>query len=464
MLPSSLQMGGFKMKHAIVIGTGAGGATVAKELQGKFDVTVLEAGREFHPFSMELPAIELGKKTGLLLDEREMSLFFPTFQVRKTSDMVLFNGIGLGGSTTVSCGNGVRMDQDLKALGINLDAEFEEVFREIPVTTVHQKRWHKHTRRLFEICCEMGLDPRPLPKMGNYEKCISCGRCMFGCKNGAKWDSRQFLQIAREHGAQVITNCHVERVVIEHGHATGVEARHGWTREFYPADLVVLAAGGFGTPVILQNSGIPCEPHLFVDPVLCLATEWENAHQCKEIEMPFAAQREHYILSPYFDYVSFLFNKAWKYRAKDTLAIMIKLADATTGSISKQELRKSLTALDQERLRGAVETAREILRRFGAQDQDMFLGTLYAGHPGGMLPLTAREAESFHHDRLPENLYVADASLIPESLGNPPILTIVALAKRISKLCIENLTAGADGLSQKRLDTEPVTGRMPVLA
>jgi len=431
----SAQVGEFKMKHAIVIGSGAGGATVAKELQGKFEVTVLEAGKEFHPSSLELPTLERLKKTGLLLDEREMSLSFPTLQIRKTPDMVLVKGIGLGGTTTISTGNGVRMDRDLKAIGINLDDEFEEVFREIPVTTVHQKRWHKHTRRLFEICCELGLDPQPMPKMGNYEKCISCGRCVFGCRNGAKWDSRQFLQIARDRGAQVKTNCRVERVVIENGHAMGVEARHGWTRQFYPADLVVLAAGGFGTPVILQNSGIPCEPRLFVDPVLCLATGWENTLQCKEIEMPFLVQRDHYILSPYFDYVSFLFNKAWRYPAKDTLGIMIKLADSTTGSISKQELRKTLTALDKERLSGAVETGKEILRHFGAKDQDIFLGTLNAGHPGGMLPLTEKEASSFHSDRLPENLYVADASLLPKSLGNPPILTIIAMAKRISKIC-----------------------------
>ena len=32
------------MQTAIVVGSGAGGATVAKELQGAFDVTVLEAG------------------------------------------------------------------------------------------------------------------------------------------------------------------------------------------------------------------------------------------------------------------------------------------------------------------------------------------------------------------------------------------------------------------------------------
>jgi choline dehydrogenase-like flavoprotein len=40
-----------------------------------------------------------------------------------------------------------------------------------------------------------------------------------------------------------------------------------------------------------------------------------------------------------------------------------------------------------------------------------------------------------HDDRLPENLFVADATLFPRSLGNPPILTIIALAKRVARIC-----------------------------
>jgi choline dehydrogenase-like flavoprotein len=66
-----------------------------------------------------------------------------------------------------------------------------------------------------------------------------------------------------------------------------------------------------------------------------------------------------------------------------------------------------------------------------------YLGTINAGHPGGTLPLTAREAGTLHDSRLPANVYVADASLLPRSLGNPPILTIVALAKRIARICRE---------------------------
>lgn len=424
------------MRRAIVVGSGAGGATAAKELQGKFEVTVLEAGKEFRPLSLSLPTMERLKRIGLLFDEREIQLIFPAMQIRKTEDMILVNGIGLGGTTTLCTGNAVRMDQDLRASGINLDAEFEEIYQEIPITTEHQKRWHKHTRRLFEICQEMGLNPRPTPKMGNYDRCISCGRCVLGCPQGAKWDSRRFLEMAQQKGAQVITGCKVERVVIEDGRATGVWAKEGWARRFYPADLVILAAGGLATPVILQNSGIPCEPRLFVDPVLCVATEWSNALQCKEIEMPFIVRQKHFILSPYFDYLSFLFNKAWKYPARDTLGIMIKLADSDVGSISKRELTKTLTGEDKQRLSEGVEICTEMLLRFGAERDSIFLGTINAGHPGGMLPLTEQEAGSFHHSRLPANLYVADATLLPCSLGNPPILTIIAMAKRVSKLCI----------------------------
>jgi choline dehydrogenase-like flavoprotein len=424
------------MKTAIVVGSGAGGATVAKELQGHYEVTVLEAGKEFKPFETEIEGLEKLRRFGLLFDEREIQFVIPAFKIRRAAgEMILVNGSGLGGTTTICCGNALRMDRDLKPLGINLDAEFEEVFREIPVSTAHQKKWHKVTRRLFAIFQEMGLDPQPMPKMGEFERCLHCGRCELGCPNGIKWDSRQYLKLAQEKGAQVLTGCQVESVVIECGRATGVRAKNGWARHFFPADLVVLAAGGFGTPVILDRSGIPCEPKLFVDPVLTVAAKSPKSMQHKDITMPFVSVREHTILSPYFDHLSFFFNENWRLPAGDIVSIMIKLADEGAGSISSQAVDKALTDLDRRRLDESAGICKEILRRFGACDEDMFLGTVIAGHPGGMLPLTEKEASTFHSDRLPENLYVADASLLPKSLGNPPILTIIAMAKRISKIC-----------------------------
>jgi choline dehydrogenase-like flavoprotein len=154
--------------------------------------------------------------------------------------------------------------------------------------------------------------------------------------------------------------------------------------------------------------------------------------------MPFVVQRPGYILSPYFDHLSFFFNKEWKFQAKDTLGVMIKLADAPGGSVSKNGIRKTLSESDRDGLKKGVEDCVEIFRRFGVKKEETFLGTVNAGHPGGMLPLTADDASTFHSRRLPENVYVADATLFPSSLGNPPMLTIMALAKRIAKICARN--------------------------
>jgi choline dehydrogenase-like flavoprotein len=426
------------MKRAIVVGSGAGGATVAKELQGKFQVTVLEAGNSFQPFTRNLNTVEKLKHTGLLFDEREIHLIFNNMIVRKADHgMVLVNGRGHGGTTTLSAGNAIRQDQDLKDIGINLDAEFDELYREIPVSFAHRENWRPLTREVYGICRDMGLQPEPTPKMINFDRCVGCGRCVLGCPNGAKWDSRIFLNQAVANGAEIVSGARVDRVIIEDGKVSGVIASNGMHSKFYPADLVILAAGGLGTPVILQRSGIECESDLFVDPVLCVATSLEKSLQNREMSMPFVIQREHYMISPYFDFLSFFFNRNWNYPAGDIFSLMIKLADTNAGNVTSRGTKKSLSQADRLNLEEAVALCKDILNKLGVKSGDIFLGTINAGHPGGMLPLTEKESETFHNDRMPCNLYVADSSLFPHSLGNPPILTIAAMAKRISKICAQ---------------------------
>ena len=177
-----------------------------------------------------------------------------------------------------------------------------------------------------------------------------------------------------------------------------------------------------------------------MDPVLCVAATLPNSRMDRELPMPFVSQQDRFILSPYFDPLSYFFNRAWRAPAGDIVSLMVKLADTGRGSISAGRLDKTLTGLDRQRLQQGVELCTEVLVRCGASRDGVFLGTLNAGHPGGMLPLTSAERETVHPDRLPANLYVADASLLPRSLGNPPILTIIALAKRVSRLCREQVT------------------------
>jgi choline dehydrogenase-like flavoprotein len=265
---------------------------------------------------------------------------------------------------------------------------------------------------------------------------------MLGCPFGVKWDSRRYLDEAVARGARLVTGCRVERLAVRGGRVAGVVSRGPLGRREHTADLVVLAAGGLGTPAILERSGIACEPRLFVDPVLCVAARWPDAWQCNELEMPFVVQRDHYILSPYFDWFSFLVSPTWRHAAKDLVVMMVKLADEPSGSVTGARILKALTDLDRRRLADGVTLATDILECFGAAPEDVVLGAVNAGHPGGMLPLTRDSAASFHDARLPGNVYVADASLFPESLGNPPILTIVAMAKRIGRLLAATVPSG----------------------
>ncbi len=406
----------------------------AKMLSQHFDVTVLEAGGKFRPLSLPFDALSSLRSTGLYFDERLISLIMPNMRIAKTPDQVVVYGRGLGGTTTLATGNAVRADKGLKNIGINLDEEFDELYRELPITTDHQRYWSEITRQTFCAMDDLGFSPQPMPKLLRPSQCRLCGHCSIGCPHGAKWDTRELLG-----GIKVITNCRVERLDIGDRYVKRVIAKKGLRTMTFEADIVILAAGGLGTPQVLSQSGIECQPTLFVDPVLCVAAPMEKARQDKQLLMPFVSSREGYIISPYMDWLSFFFNSQWREPKDGMVSLMIKMADEEQGSVDGGKVRKTLTARDKEILQRGVDDCREILMKVGARKEDIFLGTLNSGHPGGMLPLTANEADTLHSPLLPDNLYVADASLLPESLGLPPILTIMALAKRIAKLIINNL-------------------------
>ncbi|MCM1326645.1 MAG: FAD-dependent oxidoreductase [Bacteroidales bacterium] len=421
-----------KQKTAIVIGTGAGGATAAKELQGKYQVTILEAGRAFRPFGFSVKKMAKLRSSGLFFDERLIHLLLPNMVVEKSQEMVMVRGIGLGGTTTLATGNAIRYDGAIKELGINLDSQFEELYRELPITTDHAKCWTETTKEMFALFEEMDLDPIVTPKLLDVSRCVGCGHCAIGCPTGAKWDTRTLVEQALRQGARLVTGCKVMGLENTGKHVTAVHARHNGQKTVFHADLVILAAGGLGTPVILKRSGIPCGETLFVDPVVCVAGCLPGLNQDKQLLMPFISQQDGYILSPYMDYLSFFFHKDWRFPMNDLASIMIKLADDAAGGTDGKRINKCLTAEDQKRMERAVSQSRNILVRLGVPTRKQFLGILNAGHPGGMLPLTAAERDTLHNPVLPDNLYVADATILPQSMGNPPILTIMALAKKIA--------------------------------
>ena len=88
--------------------------------------------------------------------------------------------------------------------------------------------------------------------------CNHCGPCLIGCANGAKSSTDlTYWPKARENGVELRTGCVVQQVEIEAGRARGIRYRDAEGREvFQPAQIVVVAGNGIGTPRLLLASGI----------------------------------------------------------------------------------------------------------------------------------------------------------------------------------------------------------------
>ena len=111
-----------------------------------------------------------------------------------------------------------------------------------------------------------------------------------------------------------------------------------------------------------------------------------------------------------------------------TLTLMVKIRDEIGGSIGPRWVNKSLQAVDRNKMAQGVALAREILAHAGARH--IFKTWHFAAHPGG----SVRIGEGVDRDlqsRL-KNLYVCDASVIPEAWGLPPTVTLLCLAKRLA--------------------------------
>ncbi|MCR4647815.1 MAG: hypothetical protein K5776_01905 [Lachnospiraceae bacterium] len=74
-------------KTAIVIGTGAGGAVVANELQGEYDVTILEVGSEFKSFSGSLQKLASLRSTGIYRDISQIHAVVPNMVIDKSEEI-----------------------------------------------------------------------------------------------------------------------------------------------------------------------------------------------------------------------------------------------------------------------------------------------------------------------------------------------------------------------------------------
>ena len=414
----------------IVVGTGPGGATVAREMtRRKKDVLMLEWGAA-RPIRGSVPQFAGAAAV-------------PGRSLLITGDLcAMVRGITTGGSSVFYYGTAFAPPvATFDARGIDLRPHIQAIQAELPVAPLADELMGPMATRIMQSARELGYDWQKLPKFIDQKKCQpGCHRCNYGCPEGAKWSGRLFVDEARQQGARLVNGARVERVLVEDGKAVGVVYRHkGQARKAY-AGTVVIAAGGIGTPLILRNSGITeAGQDFFFDPLIVVMGVVDGIRGGREIPMAAGMHREedgyvitdmtvpwtlHAVLNAQVGRLGQL------HRHSRTLSIMVKIKDSLGGRLTDRGgIRKRLTEADKVKIFKGYAQAREILAHAGARNirKSWYL----AAHPGGTVKI-GDIVDSNLQTRF-EHLYVCDCSVMPEAWGLPPTYTLIALGKRLAR-------------------------------
>lgn len=420
---------------AVVVGSGPGGATVARELSltGR-KVLILEWG-DNDPvrgtFTQTIPRAFVPGKGMLLTPEM----------------LAMIRAITTGGSSLLYCATAFEPPVDmLKSYGVDISTEVDEIRKEVPIAPLSDHLMGKGPRAFLESAGALGYDARKLDKFIYQDRCRpECQLSGYGCPYGAKWNARNFVDEAIAHGARMINHAKVERVLIENGKAVGVEYRYNRERRRVYAPKIVISAGGIGSPMILRKSGMRGTGYnFFFDPLVFVYGRIKGLGSGKSIPMSAGVQfhddgivmtdfNMSHLMKIVFDLETFRIRQAFSYR--DTLPIMIKIRDDLGGGITKRGwVNKKLSRADRLRLDKGCDHARKILKNAGATE--IYRGWIFAAHPGGTVKI-GEYVDTDLKTRF-DNLYVCDCSVMPQEWGLPPTWSILALGKRLSRHLMGN--------------------------
>jgi choline dehydrogenase-like flavoprotein len=427
-------MNGARPTHwdVIVVGTGPGGGTVARDLaRAGSRVLMLEWGP--------------GGPVRGTFAQYARELLVPGKSLLVTHDLLgMVRGITTGGSSLFFYATAFPVPHDmLAAYGVDIRDEVSEACRELPIGPLKDEMMTPMATRLMESAQRIGLDWQKLDKF-MFQDRWSPGTPFgyYGDPRGVKWSARMYVDEALAHGAALLNDAKVTRVLVEDGTATGVEYVMRGERRTAGAPVVVLAAGGIGSPVILRSSGVREAGYdFFFDPLISVCGTMKDV-RLRDDEIPMSAgvlmKDEGYVMTdmafPPSSHVIFTahalhFRKLLAFRS--TARIMVKIKDALSGRLTDSGgVRKNLLDSDRAKLMRGYENAKRVLVEAGATD--IYRTGYLAAHPGGTVKI-GQLLDADLQTKAYRGLYVCDCSVIPEAWGLPPVLTIVGLGKRLAR-------------------------------
>ncbi len=419
----------FAKLDAIIVGSGPGGASVARELTALgWRVLILEQGSAAPLTGTlgQMAGIAAVPGKGLYL-QRDGSL--------------LVQGMTAGGSTAINFATAAPPPMAMFAAhGIDLAPALADLRAELPMAPLPDSLVGPLAARIAQGARSLGMDWHKLDKLIRPQICrTGCWRCAYGCPFGAKWTAREFVDQAVLGGALLLDQAKAVRVLTENGKACGVEFERAGQRREARAPVVVLAGGGIGSPRLLHASGLARGgASYFSDPVVAVMGSVADIDGGAEVPMAAGLQLPEQGISladmtlPGPMYQGFAaqamrFDRLFAHR--HTLSIMVKIRDDIGGRIGPRWVNKRLSSNDKRKLATGIGLARDILQAAGASH--IFQSHHFAAHPGGSVRIG--EGVDANLATPTANLYVCDASVIPAPWGLPPTLTLLCLGKRLGQ-------------------------------
>lgn len=425
-----------KQTDIVVVGSGPGGAAVSRQLAraGK-KVMLLERGRDYRGtryYGTYLGAVIYADRGSLLFTKEGLNIVRPLM---------------VGGATSMYCGCAARPPEWFKAkYGIDLGPFVEETVDELGIAPLAPGLRGTASTRIAEAALSLGYQWEPQLKFMRPARSLDfdcSAKCMLGCRCGAKWNAAEWVDEAVAAGCELLTQARVTDLIVENGQVGGIRGRWRGRPLEVEADAVVLAAGGIGTPVILQAAGLFEAGHgMTMDTTAMVYGATPDAGTGEEPPMTWSYTNDEvgYMLStlidPFLLYPLITALKGLRYpltwpKWRRTVGVMIKIKDDISGGISFEgEISKPMTEGDRFRMNHGAIVARQILLRAGADPDSIFMAPLRGTHPSGTVRLGKLVDENLQTEI--KHLYACDASVFPEALDRPTVLTILALGKRLA--------------------------------